>query len=145
MTSLISALKAKDLTKVAEIFQEGQFDTEEEDENGSTPLHLMAVLCWKEGAEFLIASGADINRRNKFGATPLYFAAKHGCEGVAEALLEAGADPHICNQNNVSPHDIAKKENHTRVAALIGHYAARTMPGSRSDSMVKNILDRKKR
>jgi uncharacterized protein len=75
--------------------------------DGDSPLH---VLLWRkdaEGAEQLVAAGADPNAVGDMGETPLHVAVKQNLLGTVEALLVAGAKPDICSEFGETPRDIA--------------------------------------
>ena len=60
-----------------------------------TPLH---VLAWRndvEGAEVLVAAGADINAIGDMGETPLHVALAKKSVEMAQLLLRAGANAEI--------------------------------------------------
>jgi ankyrin repeat protein len=60
-------------------------------ENGFTPLHLLAEHGSVEAAEVLLKHGAEINARDKWGKTPLHFASEYGQVDMIKFLLEKGA------------------------------------------------------
>ncbi|MEW6358100.1 MAG: ankyrin repeat domain-containing protein [Planctomycetota bacterium] len=57
-----------------------------------TPLHLAIDEVRQDIARLLIASGADVNARDRTGSTPLHFAAKTCQKQIAELLIRNGAD-----------------------------------------------------
>ncbi|KAK4162814.1 hypothetical protein QBC43DRAFT_355804 [Cladorrhinum sp. PSN259] len=58
----------------------------------NTPLHRAIWVDDLEGAEKLLAFGADINKRNRIGLTALHEAVRSGKTDAVEFLLEHGAD-----------------------------------------------------
>jgi ankyrin repeat protein/L-ascorbate metabolism protein UlaG (beta-lactamase superfamily) len=60
---------------------------------GMTPLHLAALLGYRDVAENLLSRGVEVNARDREGRTPLDVALQYGQRGVAEALAAAGAQP----------------------------------------------------
>ena len=75
--------------------------------DGDAPLH---VLMWRkdsEGAEVLIAAGANTNAVGDMGETPLHVAVSQDLAGVVEALLAAGANPDIRSEFGDTPRERA--------------------------------------
>ena len=62
----------------------------EKDDNGSTPLHGVAVGGSKEIAELLIAKGSDVNAKQKAGSTPLDLAIQFKEPEIAALLRKHG-------------------------------------------------------
>lgn len=58
---------------------------------GMTPLHLAALLGYRDVAEKLLSGGADVNARDREGRTPLDVALRYGHRGMVEALVAGGA------------------------------------------------------
>jgi ankyrin repeat protein/L-ascorbate metabolism protein UlaG (beta-lactamase superfamily) len=56
-----------------------------------TPLHLAALLGYRDVAEALVMNGADVNHANRDGRLPLDTALRYGHRGVAELLAAHGA------------------------------------------------------
>eukprot|EP00004_Rigifila_ramosa_P026410 TRINITY_DN8205_c0_g2_i1.p1 TRINITY_DN8205_c0_g2~~TRINITY_DN8205_c0_g2_i1.p1 ORF type:complete len:201 (+),score=24.91 TRINITY_DN8205_c0_g2_i1:71-604(+) len=59
--------------------------------NGDTPLAISAYFGHLAVAEFLIASGANVNKADKDGYSPLHDAARGGHKVLLELLLRHGA------------------------------------------------------
>ncbi|PWW75366.1 ankyrin, partial [Tuber magnatum] len=69
--------------------QLNQFEINESDRHGRTPLYLAASLDQMHTTRLLLGHGeVDINASSAFGETPLHVAAKKGYEGVVRLLLE---------------------------------------------------------
>ncbi len=99
-TPLISAVKNARPAAVAVLLAKGA-DPNLADQDGSTPLHHMA-LGWKpqkmeETIDLLLEAGADINARDKTGRTPLMMTAYNNRdqEKASAMLLEKGANPNL--------------------------------------------------
>ncbi|MDB4712742.1 ankyrin repeat domain-containing protein [bacterium] len=54
-----------------------------------------------------LATGADVNAKDKFGSTPMHTAARFGQNEVSELLIAKGADVNAKNNNGVTPLDTA--------------------------------------
>lgn len=69
----------------------------------------------------LIASGVDLNERDKSGYTALVWAARNGSTDVAKALIEARADMNArdCAQNGWTPLIHAIHKNNNEMARLL--------------------------
>jgi ankyrin repeat protein len=76
---------------VAEILINYGADVHLRNENGFTPLHLLAEQGKVEAAEALLKHGAEIDARDKWGKTPLHYASEYGQADMVEFLLEKGA------------------------------------------------------
>ena len=59
------------------------------------------------------------------GVTALHIAAENGYLSISKLLLDHGADPHMARSDGALPADIARKNRHKDVAALIDSYASR--------------------
>ena len=60
------------------------------DHSGSTPLHAAAVEGQKAMAEYLLATGADVNAINSYGDSPLENAMSMNHAEIAQLLTETG-------------------------------------------------------
>ena len=54
-----------------------------------------------------LATGADVNAKDKFGSTPMHTAARFGQKEVSELLIAKGADVNAKNNDGVTPLDAA--------------------------------------
>ena len=52
-----------------------------------------------------LATGSDVNVKNKFGLTPMHKAARFGQKEVVELLIAKGADVNAKNDDGVTPLD----------------------------------------
>ena len=70
---------------------------------GRVPLHYAALFGDLQGAESLIAAGADVHVMDHDGQTPLHYAAQGNAATVAELLLEHGADVDVPDHDGNTP------------------------------------------
>ncbi len=79
-------------------------DVNAKDGDGTTPLHLAALMGHKEIVGLLIAKGADVNAKgSKYGITPLLNAAMGGYKETTELLIAEGADVKGKDVNGSTP------------------------------------------
>jgi ankyrin repeat protein len=120
--ALYHACVAGDLSRVRQIVEEGHHDANGDnrwgadiDPNGweRSPLHVAIECGHLELARWLIANGADVNRRNRFGDTALSSICRpplrtHWVAAV-ELLMSSGADPAVRNDEGESALDLVRK------------------------------------
>lgn len=92
-----------------------------ETDDGQTPLHIAAECGLAAMCEFLLKKGAKTDALDNFGGTPLHAAA--ACQNgvpVIRVLVERGAaDVRLKDAAGMTPLALAKKYNHSRVAAYL--------------------------
>jgi len=91
----------------------------EEDEFGSTLLHVAARYGYGELTKLLLAEGAKVSAMDEDNETPLQFAALLGHKDVAELLLAGGADVNARNKYGGTPLHRAAREGHRDVVELL--------------------------
>jgi uncharacterized protein len=91
-TRVLEAAKQKDLAAVRRLIQQ-KAGVNAAGPDGGTALHWAAHLDDLETAGLLLASGADVQARNRYGVAPLILACSNGSGKMIELLLNAGADP----------------------------------------------------
>eukprot|EP00887_Chlorella_sp_A99_P005549 scaffold1.g5549.t1 len=88
--------------------------------SGYTPLHYAAREGHADVAEFLLASGADINAATRSGgAAPLHRAAYTGRAGVVRLLLRHGADLSLQDADGQTAAHKAAAGGHQDVLAVL--------------------------
>jgi ankyrin repeat protein len=122
-TPLNQAISAGNLPVIKLLLSSGA-DLEARTDDGFTLLHSGAFEGQREAAEFLIERGADVNARTKHWHTPVYLAAQQGHLGLVRMLIERGADIQL-RANGWSPLDIAVRQDHTDIVALLRQHGAR--------------------
>jgi ankyrin repeat protein len=72
---------------------------------GIHDIPILSFATTPEMAEFLIASGAEVNAMSRapFQTTPLHGAARRGYVGVADVFLQHGADATVADYNGKTP------------------------------------------
>lgn len=76
---------------------------------GLTLLHYACEFGAGSCVAWLIASGADVNRRSRSGTTPLHHAARGGDAALIERLLDAGARQWIADDQGREPRHYAEE------------------------------------
>ena len=89
------------------------------DRKKRTDLHLAADLHLAGLAKALIATGADVNAKDKDQNTPLHTAATSNNSEVAEILIKAGADIHALDKDHFTPLHSAAVVNAVDVATKL--------------------------
>lgn len=67
-----------------------------------------------------LASGPEVDLRNRFGWTPLMLAALHGRTDFVELLLSVGADPDLTNDLGDTARSLAQQKGSSRTARALG-------------------------
>ena len=94
------------------------------DRKKSSGLIYLAWLGDKEGTEFYLDEGADINAKTVRGETALTVSAKHGNVEIVEMLLGRGADPEIADDFGWTPLlKTSRYGNEAAVRVLLRHGA----------------------
>jgi ankyrin repeat protein len=116
-----SAAEKGDLAKVKELIKENPSLVSAKDKLGMTPLHLAAKNDRKDVADFLLASGADINAKDSNGGfTPLDLAlSSYHYMDVVELLLARGADPNATSDQGLTPLQEAAMRGQKDAAELL--------------------------
>ena len=85
-------------------------DPKARDKDGTTPLHLAAMLTTTPAViTALVTAGADPRARGEDGLTPLHLAAaRTATPAVITALVNAGADPTARTKDGNLPWDLAQ-------------------------------------
>lgn len=95
-------------------------DVNATNEDGTTPLHLVA---YQEAVELLLKNGADIEAKNKDGETPLIISIfNQDSEEVIERLLMAGANIKAKNNDGQTALDIANMREEDEYAQILKEY-----------------------
>ena len=91
-----------------------------------TPLMVTSGEGFLDMAEFLIASGADVNTQNSLGRAPLHIAAGGYWKDresiyaqIVQHLLDRGADPTTVDRDGKRPIDFAKQKGYETVVAIL--------------------------
>ena len=73
-----------------------------------------------------LASGADVNVKDKVGWTRLHHAAWQGHKEVIELLIAKGADLNAKDDDGWTPLDLAVEFKHTKTADLLRKHGGKT-------------------
>jgi RNA polymerase sigma factor (sigma-70 family) len=104
---------------------------------GVTPLHAALFGRRPEIVKLLLAHGADVRlpRAGKglprAGWTALHYAAGHGFADLVEPLLERGAAVDARDAEGMTPLEVAQKQGHDGIAAILRRHASAPAPAQR--------------
>ncbi len=76
---------------------------QDEDNNGSTPLHRASGYGRVEIAKMLIDAGADVNVQANIGWTPLHWAVYYEDKKIIHLLTDAGVDVNVQDNHGWTP------------------------------------------
>ena len=117
--SLHEAVRTKKTFEMEVLLSQG-VDVDVRDKLGETPLHVAAVMGYKEASTLLIESGADINAQDERGLTPLHAAAWMGHEDIVALLIANGAEINAKGDGGVAAlHTAALAGRQNTVSMLI--------------------------
>ncbi|CAL1139227.1 unnamed protein product, partial [Cladocopium goreaui] len=89
-------------------------------EDGTSPLHIAALMGDRTVAAMLSDSREALDVRDYCGATPLHWAAANGHAQLVEDLLKRGATPNAVDVSNATPlHDAAWAGHHAVAEVLL--------------------------
>jgi len=92
--------------------------------SGAAPLSREAERGRLDEVRRSIASGADVDARDRGGNTALYYAALNGHAEIVRALAEAGADVNADNDFGSTPLHVASRAGHVEVIRILAEYGA---------------------
>ncbi|CAN6627334.1 palmitoyltransferase Akr1p [Trichomonascus vanleenenianus] len=93
-SELIKAGQAGDLTKMKQLFEDGDATAQTVEPDGTTALHWAAINNHLSVCKYLIECGAVIDAKGgELEATPLHWACRNGLVYIAHLLIQHGADP----------------------------------------------------
>ncbi|XP_063925909.1 uncharacterized protein LOC135139554 [Zophobas morio] len=87
--------------------------------NHCTPLVLASSGGHKQIVDYLVKSGAEINRSDKEGFTPLYLAAQNGHEEIVKYLVKFGAEIDRCANSGRTPLYAACQNGHQKIVEYL--------------------------
>ncbi|KAJ3663431.1 hypothetical protein Zmor_007693 [Zophobas morio] len=87
--------------------------------NQYTLLFLACVLGHKQIVQFLVKSGAEIDRADNHGFTPLYVASELGYEETVKYLVKSGAEINGCTKDGRTPFYAACYSGHTNIVEYL--------------------------
>jgi ankyrin repeat protein len=119
----LHGLAQEEHTDIAEYLIQNGANVNAANDEGITPLHLVA---WPEMAELFLRHGASLEARSDAGQTPLLvLAAEPERENVMAALLEAGADVNAMGRDGWTALDLAIARDEEEKAALLRRHGGR--------------------
>jgi fucose 4-O-acetylase-like acetyltransferase len=107
-TNVWIAVTSHDGEKLQQSLANGISPNELEPALGTTPMSIAASHGNVEAIDLLIASGADVNARDRDGGTPLHRAAMFGQAEAARVLIQHGADADARNRIGETAADMLK-------------------------------------
>jgi uncharacterized protein len=130
LTNLTDAAMQNEVDMIRDLLRAGQ-NPNEANEEGLTPLLVACQQGSLTASKLLVEAGANVNHQDESGFTPLMEAAVLGYDRIAQYLLEHGADASLKNSEGETARDLALKEEHHDLAAILkGKKGAARRPAS---------------
>ena len=109
-------------------------DVDAEDDNRSTPLHVISKHGNVKAARLLLEHGARVDARDNDQSTPLHLASRNGNVEAVRLLLERGADVHALNDKRSTPLHFASQSGNVEAVRLLVEHGAdiHALDGNRS-------------
>ncbi|XP_064466845.1 ankyrin repeat and SAM domain-containing protein 6-like isoform X1 [Ornithodoros turicata] len=115
---LLSACLENDVVTVSTCLNNG-LSVNEQDFEGTAPLHVAAANGYESLVESLISRGAEIDLPNASGWTALMQAARHGHTSVVSLLLKRGANGSAVNKLGIGLLSLAASSGHRSTVQVI--------------------------
>lgn len=111
---------AQDKRRFVTLLLRKGYDVNYEDGGGTTPLSGASVGGHEEMVNFLVSSGANVNRKDHLtGETPLMAAAEMGQLGTLNVLLKNGGDPCTTDKEGHTAEGLARKYHRSEIAEYL--------------------------
>ncbi len=94
------------LESLQPVFEQEEFDPNEQDEDGQVMLHAMASQGYMKIVQILVDKGADVTIADKNGVTPIFGGAQSGNVKLVKFLVMQGADVNHLSKDGVSVLDV---------------------------------------
>ena len=91
-----------------------------------TPLHWAVEYNNTKIVGYLLKHGADVNARDGLYETPVHWSGWTGNIESAKLLLEYDGDPSAKNNGGVTPLDLARRQEHYKLAELFDNHIKNT-------------------
>lgn len=91
-------------------------DKDDVQRGGATPLHLAILAQNVEFVQFLLSSGADVNKTTKTGCAAIHFAVRSGEASLVKEIISAGSSTDLVTHNGLSPLHLAAQWGHKNAA-----------------------------
>ena len=123
--SLFEACVDGDKICVQNHIQKENYDINEKDENGSTPLHCSSENGHHEIVKYLLEIGANPEMKDKKGRTPLHLASQNGHKKVVDILIKRKVNPnHQEIINGSTAMHLAASKGHLEIVNFLLNYGA---------------------
>lgn len=101
--------------------QHPRINVDYRDDNGDTMLHraVRDLVFPQVMVGLLLSKGANVNALDNTGSTPLHWAAQHGATDACQILLRNGADIALTSLEGYTALQVASKNAHKAVTALL--------------------------
>ena len=117
----LDAAIINDLTEIADLLRKHGGKS-----GANDSIHIAASVGNIEAVKQHLASGSDVNVKDKFGSTPMHKAARFGQKEVSELLIEKGADLNAKDEDGQTPLDGAIQFKNTKTADLLRKHGGKT-------------------
>ena len=118
------------------MIQAGGEVNEQDEKDGSTPLHAASREGHVEVVNILIQAGGDVNCKEKWGWTPLHEASYNGHVEVVKRLIRAGGDVNEQDEEDGSTplHDASENGHVEVITALLAAGADKTTKNNKGQT-----------